>query len=126
MPQSLWAGLRAGNARCCHDFDDTSIGGFAAPRPELFPDLAVADAVHQVERIEERLRRGHSAVDTEAALFSALEGDGLRREVHPVGGERQGFRGAATGIEQRMAIGADVPGAFSAALRKASRSEAVR
>ena len=66
--------------------------------------------MHQVEGIEERGRDGHGAVEAGAAFLLALKGEDRRLEIHPIGGERQGLRGATAGIQQRPAIGADLTG----------------
>ena len=75
VPQPLGAGLRACDARPFHHFDDARIGGFQAPRPEMRPGFAVADAVHQVKRIEQGGRDGNRAVNAWAALLPTLEGE---------------------------------------------------
>ena len=69
MPEPFGRGLRAGDACLLHHFDDTGIGSFTAPRPQQSLGLAVADAVHQVQRIEEGGRHRHSTVKTGAALL---------------------------------------------------------
>ena len=96
VPQALGAGLRACDSRRLHHFDDPRVGRSQAPPPQARPRLAVADAMHQVKRIEEGGRRGNRTVDARAAFFTALEGNRLRLEVNVVGREFQGLRGPLT------------------------------
>ena len=105
MSQSLGRGLRAGDTCTLHDVDHARVGGFAAPCPQRGLGLAVAAAVYQVKRLEEGGRHGHGTVDAWAAFLFGPEGDGLGLEVHAVGGECQGLRRPAPGIEQGMAGG---------------------
>ena len=58
MPQPFGARLGARNARPRHDLDDTGVGGFQTPRPEIRAGGAVAKAMHQIQGIEERGRHG--------------------------------------------------------------------
>ncbi len=53
----------------CHDLDDAGVGRFQAPRPEIRAGGAVAEAMHQIEGIEERGRDGHGAVEAGAAFL---------------------------------------------------------
>ena len=53
MPQPFGARRGAYNARPCHDLDDAGVGRFQAPRPERGSGGAVAQAMHQIEGIEE-------------------------------------------------------------------------
>ena len=56
MPQPFGARLGAGDAGACHDLDDAGVGRFQAPRPEIRPGGAVAEAMDQIEGIQERGR----------------------------------------------------------------------
>jgi hypothetical protein len=62
-----------------HDPMDGAPAGHAAPGPEAdapplpAPTLQLADAVHQVERVEQGWRHRHGAVDAAAAFLEALE-----------------------------------------------------
>ena len=48
MPQPFGARLGAGNPGACHDLDDAGVGRFQAPRPEIRPGGAVAEAMDQI------------------------------------------------------------------------------
>ena len=53
MPQPFGARLGACDAGPCHDLDDAGVGRFQAPRPEIGAGGAVAEAMHQIQGIEE-------------------------------------------------------------------------
>jgi hypothetical protein len=64
----------------------------------------------QIEGIEEGGRHWDGPVEAGAALLLACKGEDRRLEVDPIGGEGQGLRGPTAGIQQRLAIGADLTG----------------
>ena len=66
--------------------------------------------MHQIEGIQERGRDGHGAVEASAALLLALKGQDRRLDIDPIGRQCQGLRGTTARIQQRPAIGADLPG----------------
>jgi hypothetical protein len=47
--------------------------------------------MHQVEHIDERVWHRHRPIDPRAPFLQGLEDHEIRPEVHPVGGEPQGF-----------------------------------
>ena len=47
--------------------------------------------MHQVERLQQRGRHRHGAVDAAAALLQALEHELARGEVDAIDGQRQGL-----------------------------------
>ena len=110
MPQPFGARLGTGDPGACHDLDDAGVGGFQAPRPEIRPGGAVAETMDQIERIEKRGRHGHGAIDAQATFLPTLKREDRRLEIHPIGRECQGLRGATARIQQRPAIGADLAG----------------
>jgi hypothetical protein len=68
--------------------------------------VQLADAVHQVERVEQGRGDRHGAVDPRLALLQGLEHQHAGGEVHAVGGECQCLGQAAAGIGQGHAGGA--------------------
>jgi hypothetical protein len=88
---SLWA-IEIGRR---HDGVDGAPAGHARPGPEANATplattrLELADAGHEVERVEQGRRDGHGAVDPRLALLRGLEHQRAGGEVHAVGGERQ-------------------------------------
>ena len=56
MPQPFGARLGTCDTGACHDLDDAGVGGFQAPRPEIRAGGAVAEAMHQIQGIQERGR----------------------------------------------------------------------
>src|SRR5262245_39650881 len=91
MPQPFGTRLGARDAGPCHDLNDAGVRGFQTPRPELRPGGTVAEAMHQIERIQERGRDWHSAVEAGAAFLLALKREDGRLEIHLVGGQGQGL-----------------------------------
>jgi len=68
----------------------------------------LADAVHQVERVEQGRGDGDGAVDPAFPLLQALENQGASGEVDAIGGEGEGLGEAAAGIGEGHAQGAGV------------------
>ena len=64
----------------------------------------------QIERIEKRGGHGHGAIDALAAFLPTLKGEDRRLEIHPIGRECQGLRGATARIQQGPTIGPDLTG----------------
>jgi hypothetical protein len=62
--------------------------------------------VHQVERVEQRWRHRHGAMDAAAAFLEALEQQQATGQVDAVGSERQGLGEAAAAIGEGHAEGA--------------------
>ena len=91
MPQAFGARLGADNARPCHDLDDAGVGRFQAPRPEMRPGGEVAEAMDQIQGIQERCGHGHGAIDALAAFLPTLKREDRRLEIHPIGGQCQGL-----------------------------------
>jgi hypothetical protein len=112
MAQPLGRGLRAIEVGRRHHGVHGAPAGHARPGPEAdaaafaTTRLELADAVHQVERVEQGRRDGHSAVDPRLALLQGLEHKHAGGEVDTVGGERECFGQAAAGIGQGHAEGA--------------------
>ena len=84
MPQPFRRRLRAGDGGLGHHLNDPSIGGFQAPGPEPGPRLTVAEAMHEIERIQEGGRHGHRTVDTGAAFLLALKGEDSGPKIDPI------------------------------------------
>ena len=68
--------------------------------------LQFADAVHEIERVEQGRGDGHGAVDPRLALLQGLEHQHAGGEVDTIGRERECFGQAAAGIGQGHAEGA--------------------
>ena len=64
-----------------------------------------ANAVYQLDRIEQGVRAGDRAVLHLVALFQGPEGDGLVRQINALWRQLQGFRDSAPGVGQRQAEG---------------------
>ena len=92
----------------------------------LAAPLGLAEAVHQVELVEEPRRHRHGPVDAAAALLEGLEDHGLTREVDVLGRERECLGDPAPVVwstPQRVRTGR---AALAAAARNATRSSAVK
>ena len=76
------------------------------PLPFPASALLLANAVHQVERVEQGWRHRHGAVDAAAAFLEALEQQQSTGQVDAVGGEGQGLGEAAAAIGEGHAEGA--------------------
>ena len=96
----------------CHHRMHGAPAGHARPRPEPFATalaaagLVLADAVHQVERVEQGRGDGHGAIDAGPALLQALDHQHAGGEVHAIGGEGEGLGQPAAGIGEGHAEGA--------------------
>jgi hypothetical protein len=99
VPQAFGARLGARDPGARHDLDDAGVRGFQAPRPEIGSRSAVAEAVNQIESIEERGGHWDGAVEARAAFLPTLKGKDRRLEIHPIGGQCQGLRGTAARIQ---------------------------
>ena len=71
---------------------------------------AVAEAMDQIEGIEERGRDGHGAIEARATFLPTLKREDGRLDIDPIGRQGQGLRGTTARIQQRPAIGADLTG----------------
>ena len=67
--------------------------------------LQFADAVHEIERVEQGRGDGHGAVDPRPALLQGLEHQNPGGEVDTIGRERECFGEAAAGMGQGHAEG---------------------
>ena len=110
MPQPFGARLGARDAGPSHDLDDAGVGRFSGSTSERGSGGAVAEAMDQIKGIEERGGHGHGAIEAGPAFLFALKSQDGGLGIHPIGGERQRFRGATTCIAERPAIGADLTG----------------
>lgn len=115
MPESLGRGLRAFEPGSFHHPVYGAPAGHSTPGPEAFAaalvtaGLPLADAVHQVEGLEESGRHRHGAEDARAALLQAGEDQHAGGEVDPVDGERQRLGEPAAGIGEGHAERAHRP-----------------
>jgi hypothetical protein len=79
-----------------------------SPRPFAALGLPLADAVHQVEGVEQGRGHRHGAVDAALPLLQALDHQHAGGEVDAIGGERQRLGEAAAGVGEGHAQGAGV------------------
>jgi hypothetical protein len=70
--------------------------------------LAFADAVHEVEGVEQSRGDGHGAVDAALPLLQALDHQHAGAEVDAIGSQRQRLGQAAAGVGKGHAEGAGV------------------
>jgi len=86
--------------------------GHARPGPQPLATafaaagLALADAMHQVERVEQSRGDGYGTIDAGPALFQALDHQHAGGEVHAIDGEGESLGEPAAGIGDGHAEGA--------------------
>jgi hypothetical protein len=88
--------------------------------------VGLADAVGQIEGINQRLRNRNRSINASAAFLEAFENDSLAIDINPARCERESLRDPATGVIQHGAQRPYGRSACVAASRKASRSAEVR
>jgi hypothetical protein len=59
-----------------------------------------AEAVHEVEHIDQRVGDRQRPIDPSASLFQCLKDNKIRPEIHAIGGEPQGFRQATASMRE--------------------------
>ena len=103
VAEAFGGGVGAGEAGGLHDGVDGAPSGHARPGPEAeaaplaAAGLVFADAVHQVEGVEQGGGNGDGAVDAALAFFQALEDEHAGGEVDAIGGEGQRLGETAAG-----------------------------
>jgi hypothetical protein len=112
VAETFRRGVRAVEPGSLHDGVDGTPAGHARPGPEAVAapfaalGLPLADAVHQVEGVEQGRGHRHGAVDAALPLLQALDHQHAGGEVDAIGGQRQRLGEAAAGIGQGHTQGA--------------------
>jgi hypothetical protein len=63
--------------------------------------LQRAEAVHEVEHIDQRVGDRKRPIDPSTSLFQRFKHNKIRSEIHAVGGEPQGFRQATARMREQ-------------------------
>ena len=88
--------------------------------------LRIADAVHEIKELEQRVWNGRGSIDPGPALFQGLEDDDAVFEINAIGGERERLEDATSRMGEHRAERSHLAGAVSAVDRNAWRSTDVR